>query len=809
MLARRWFPALILAVCAACAGCAEREQKFDIVPGPITIGLIWRHAGDDPCAPGAAQWACIDELLVSYRRDYEDLLRREAEPLLATLRDQPANRWRRDLQLMERLVARQGVLLHELRRLDDGFFGALPGCGAEAALVARLRIERTIEVRRQVIEGRGPALVDLREMVSASDRRQPAVVAVLDEYASQLAELLGGLVESERGRLVRHRRALERLEAEAGAAGTPPGEQAERDREAKAEEEAAVPVRRSMARLLDLNLATLERLRPLLSDEAAEALATAARHALDEGRGGTGGDPATIWQVEVVTETAAIGEDRRRALLDRLASFRQRDALLSERLVQAMRSGSAIPVGDPRRAERDALRKELIGEALACLPEGMREPLASIRNLDDAAKTTLLRTMAPAAADRLMARMPASLRSGPPEEDPFPSRPDEMNQVFLPPPADERWLASVMDRLELSAETRAVASQLWRDDAANALRALEPLHGATKAAESQIGPSLSDPASARRAIDAYFSAIDREREVIAVAEDRFLDSLASMLPDDWHGRVERLRRERRIARERIDWRFMPFGDRMGFGPEAAFGAVDAVARADLDDEERELAESVLDARLAELADAAVAFRAAGVGAIRRLVVAFARGPEGGDAEERLRAAMPSIAGATREPVAMHRSLQRSALEEIASALGERGWRIRASWRRLVAPELFLDDATIEQACAAATSRSRGDEALETRLRDRIRLFEVELDEVEESVMAARRSTVIDDPPRRRPDIQERLRWWPLLSSTLIARRETQARLLRDLACMTGDPALRQAMQAWSEPSRGSGRWVYD
>lgn len=797
---------LALALCTFGAGCAEREQKFDIVPGPIGIHALWSAPGG--CSIERDAWSCIDELLAGYRRDYREVIRRDAT-LVDAFREAKRGDWRRNTVLMERLLSRQTSLLRSIEQLDDGFFAALPRCGVDATLAARRRVDRRIEVRRAVIEGTGPAVLDLRLLLDPFAPIEPAVDSVLAQYAEQLADLLLPLQEAERWRLVRLRKALEGLEAEAAARGERRSEEAEQARARAANEEASVPIRRSLARVMELNLATLERLHSVLSADQDAALAASFRAVTGAAAGGTGGDPSVEWIVEVASEIEGLPPDLRTTIRDRLERFRTQDAVVAQSLLESMRAGRTIPPGDARHVRRDELRKELIAGALAPLTKEQREKLDSIRNLDDTQKGVVVMTLAPSVAARLMARMPASMRVDPPEPEGIPDRPDEMALVFLPPPADEAWLAQSLDRLELPLEQRTIAEQLWRDDALAALRALAPLHEATKAAESEIGRSLSDPTSARRAIDAYFSAIDRERDVVAVAEERYLDSVASLVPVHERDRVQRLRQERRLARERIHWRFMPFGDGLGFGPEASVTAVDALSRAELEPEERAIAEAMLDSKLEALVEGDRSFRAEGLGAIRRLVVAYANGGDRRNGDERLREALPSIAATVKHSVSQRQGAHLEEVAAMASALGLRGVALRAAWRRAAMPEHFTDDALVRDACTAAQTRTRDDEALASRVRERIQRFESELDAVEEEMMEGRRMVRLDGPARRRDEVQSQLRECSVLAMAVAFRRDAISRLLRDLACMTDDPALRAVADAWMRPKPNRTSWIYE
>jgi len=805
---RSW--ALAALVCVVLAGCVDREPKFDLVPGPIGVGLLWSGAGADGCLRDEAAWRCLDEHLDSYRRDYANLVRRDATPLLESFRKVKSGPWRQDLAVIERLVSQQASMLRSIELLDETFFAALGECGVDAETTRRLRVERAIERRRIVIEGVGPSIIDLRTWLDDRTSAAPAVAAILDDYASQLAELLAPLHEAERQRPLRHRRAVERLEAEAAARSEPGSEDAEKAREREGAKQAANAVRRELAKILELDRATIERLRAAAPAESFARLETRWRDATDAGFGGTGGDPAVEWQAEIAGEAASLSESQRRAVRDRLERYRRLDRELADALLEAMRSGRAIGDDDPRRAKRNALRKEFIEAVLASVPEGPRQRLAAIRNLSQEEKGALVMEIAPSSAAALMARMPPSLRSDPPSTDELPQRPDDISLLFHASPADEAWLRRSLERLDLPADRRAIAEQLWRDDALTALRALEPLHQATRTAESQIGRSLSDRESARRAIAAYLAAVDREREVIAAAEERYFDSLSPLMQEHERERLERLRWQRRLARERIAWRWVPFGDGLGFGSESSVTVVDALALAPLEPHEREIAEALLDERLPELVAGEAAFRTEGTRAIQRLVDAIVRAQEGdGRTDERLRAALPAIAESARGAVERRNANQLAAIDEIASALGDRGRMLRSAWRRAAHPEYFLDDAVVVDACAAARRRARGDEPLERSVGERILRFEREVDDAERALMEARRNASWDSPPQRRDEVRERLRDWPELAMAAAFRREVIGRLLRDLACLTNDPAIRGAADAWFRPREPRILWVYD
>lgn len=807
---RQAVPILVLGALVAAGGCSGPEPRFDLVPGPASVGLLWLEGADGPCSLTAEQWACIDEVASKYRRDFADLIRREATPLVRDFHPIRDESWRRDAPLMERLIARQSSLLRGIEVLDDGFFAGLEACGVDGGWVDRMRVERQIERCRFVIEGIGPSIIDLRDFLPERSKRSSELASVMDRYAVSLAALLPGLRDAERARPLRIRRILDRLESAGAAApsGEAPTEEQRQQWEQEADEAAAAPVRRELGRLLDLNLATIEQLRSAAPAETFDALLRDFRNATDSAVGGAGISPVIEWQVEVALASPAMSETHRTTLAQRLERFRERDRSLADGLLQAMRRGEPIPCDRQERGARDALRTELLGAALGMLPQAQREQLVQLGNVTGPDLENLVRELAPGKAAWLLERMPASLRA-PPEDDELPGTPSKMAYILLPRSVDEAFLNLTLDRFDLDADQRTVAEQLWRDDAAAALRALDPIGVAAKHAESALGPSLADPGAFGRALDAYFAVLERARGVIAAAEERYLDSLAALVDESDRPLIDRLRWERRLARAQLNWRFMFFGDGMGFTAECGVTAVETLARAEIEPHDRAIAESLLDARLPDLVAEAEAFRGEALAALRRVGVSIARLPDKGQITVELPAILSAAASSVRPSVDRHIGLHQAALQEIADALPQTTLALRRSWRRLAYPEYFTHDRELERAINLSIRRAGGDEAVATRIRLRADQYDRELDDAEEVVMAARRAATVDGPPTDRREVRIRLRQWPELAAAVAFRREVQLRLLRDLACVTTDPALHAMIDAWARREPPRSYWLYE
>jgi len=811
VLARRLLPLVLLGATLALGGCGGGEPRFDLVPGPISEGVLWLDGRSRPCMLEAEQWACIDELTFVYRRDYLELMRREAVPLVRGFQAVRGDSWRDDATAMERFIAQHRSLIRGIEVLDDGYLAGLERCGLDRGWVDRIRVERQIDRCRFVIEGSGPSLLDLRSLVALREPASAETLEILDRYSGALAEALPGLREVEATRPLRFRREFDRREqaASAQAPGVTPSKEQRDAWEQESREAAAVPIRRALARVLDLNLATIEQLRGTLDQESLDALTQRFQQAVDSAHGGVAGDPVLEWQVEIAASSEALNESQRQALAERLRRFRERDRALADGLLQVMRRGEPVSAGDSRRAGRDALRKELLGAALSMLPQPQREELAKIGQIPAAERERLVHQLAPSSAAKLLLGMPLALREDPAHDDELPDRPIEMLAIFLPEPVNEGALTATLDRFELTPDELVVARQLWTDDAMTALRALGPLREATKAAEAAIGPALSDPATIARAIDAYFAAIDRERFLIATAEERYLDALAALARDSDQPTIDRLRWERRLARERIDWRFIFFGDGLGFTPEAAVTAVAVLAASDLEPHDRAVAEALLDRRLPELAAEAGAFRGEGTAAIRRLAVGIARAQGQGSMEEVLPPLLAAIASSVRPSVDRHTALHQAAIDELAEALPHAAMSLRRAWRRSAFPEYFLDDATIDRAVDAAQRRNAGDAVLMAQIRTSIERYAEALDAAEDAIMQARRAATMDGAPSSRNAIRDRLRAWPELAAAVAFRREVQTRLFRELACISGDPALLATVASWTRRPPPRAFWLYE
>lgn len=805
---RRAFSSLLLTLVAftAMAGCAGREPRFDIVPGPIPIPRIWSTI-DAPLALGTEGWACVDAAYAEYLRQFTELIRQQATPLVRGFKSERGDRWRNDAPLIERFISRQQSLLETMSVIDAAFIARLETCGLDEAARTRLRHDREIERARVVIEGHGPRVMDLRSLVRAPPGASAAVDALLDDYARSLAAALPPLRDAERARLARLRRTIERLEAE--EAQRPAHVRRPSDQLVKvAEAEVAVQVRRALSRVLDLNLGTLEQLRALVTEEQFDLIEARVFAHLETGAGGTAADPLAVWQVEVIAAAASLSPEARAQTRERLARFRERDRALRDALLARLRLGEVVAADDPARADRDVLRKELLSATLGLLPQDEREGLIAIGQANRVDLEATLRRIAPGSADVLLARAPPGVPPTEPEPLGLPEPPGSGAALFLPAPADERWLEGVLERAGARAEAADVARQLWRDQAGAALRTIAPAHEKVGELEKELFSSLSSPGTATRAFDRYMGAIDEERQMIAAAEEALFDALDPLLEPSDPGIRSMLRLERRLERDRIDWRFMPFGDSIGFGSAAGVTAPAVLERVTLDSGERAIALEVLREHLPGLVTESAGFRSEGVATIRRLVSLLARVHAEGNDPEALRAGFPGIAQSARASVERHDHLHRAVIDGVAERLPDRAEELRGAWRRAAYPELFLAERRVEPIVSMIRSTAAGDAALAARVEARLRRSRTELDAAEEEIVSARREARFDQPPNDREAVRDRLREWPELSLTVAKWRGVHARLLRDLAMLVDEERVRAEVDQWmrAEPE-GRSYWI--
>lgn len=804
---RACLPLLWLLAALAAGGCAGREQRFDLIPGPLSIRTVWAGV-HDPTGLGTEVWACIDAAQDEYLQQYWELLRREATPLVRAFRNEHGDGWRRDPTLMEGLASRQATLIDTLARLDEIFLTRIESCGVPPSQAARLRVDRAIELCRIVIEGHGAAILDLRALIDRGARTAapPAVQEALDAYAVQLAALLPALRDAERSRLARQARALLRLEAEEQRLS--PEERVRSDRLLKdAQAEAAQPVRRALATVLDLNARTVESLRAIMPAELYESIDRRFRETIDLGAGGATGDPAVVWQVELIAASPSLTPEARATVRDRLERFRERDGALRTRLVDALRRGEAVHANHPLRFDRSSLRTELLSATMGHLPKELADRLAAIRNVGTKDFDETVWAIAPGSAESLLARCPAGVRPRELEPETLLQNPDSVSALFLPTAANDLWLRTLLDRCGASTDARTVALQLWSDHAVVALRELERPMERVRELESALGPSLQDPNDAARAFDAYFAAIDQMRQLLTVIEERFFDELEVLLVDVDAPVRERLRLERRLERERIDWRFVPFAELLGYRDGAIVSAPLVLHATVMAPHERAIAEEVLRAHLPGLVSEASGFRGEGMALLRRLFVTLARVSANRGGDQEVRAALPAFAERSRSSVERHASLHRAVIDEVAAALPDRALELRRAWRRAAFPDLFLQERSIPPIVDFAERIAR--ESPETRVafEARRQRWREAIDRREHIIVEARRAANFERPPVNSGEVRDRLREWPEVAGAVALWNEEHARFLRDLALASSDPRLRALIDAWMRPAPPSGYWV--
>lgn len=772
-------------------GCSHREPRFDIVPAPISIRDLWLGGLDS--TDQSVSWECIDAARGDYLRNYVALVQRSAVPLARDFRELRSEGWRQDPELIERFTSRQGSMLAALEVLDEGLIGRIESCGLDGQRTMRLRIDRRIARARSLIEGHGPAILDLRHFVPVDAARRPEVMSLLDVYAAELATVLATLQDAERQRLARIARIRSRLEAE-DAQRVESERRSSKDLTVAAEAEAAVPVRKALSRVLDLDLRTLTLLQPQLPADASALLERALFDAIDSGAGAPSGEPGPLWQAEVIAATEQLAPSERRELRDRIEKVRERDLLLRHQMLETMRRGNMVPADDPRRAERERQRKELLAAALGKLPEAERQTVSTIFAASPADFESAVRSLAPLAADRLLERCPAHLR--PTEPEPSLLRaPDSPSSLFRPHPLDEGRLETLLERARIDADSRVVARQLWRDHAAMAIESVARLSAAVEEAERELRDAFPDAERAVRAFDLWIQRIDEERRTIAAAEENFFDALDPLLSALDARERTALRLERRLERERVDWRSMPLSEAMGLGPMAEANALDALHAADLDEVERAIADEVLRHHLPDLIVEAAGFRGEGIATVRRLVALITRLRLGARDDAAFTQALTDLSRYSRAPLDRHHALHRAVVDEVAALLPQQAQALRRAWRREIYPELFLDDAPVtaivEMARATAPERVAAS----------IDAWNIACDEREQALMEARREAISNEPVDDREAFRARMRAHPALAAARAMRVEEHARLLRDLARASDDERVTRAVDAWMRSAR--------
>lgn len=804
---RAWLPLLILLGTIAAGGCSGRDPRFDLVPGPLSIRAIWATA-PKPAGLGAEGWSCVDEAHTEYLRQYQELIVREATPLVRSFRMERGDAWRSDAPLIERYAARQAALIEAIARLDDAFIARIDSCGIEPVWQARLRTDRMIERSRVVIEAYGPPILDLRALAAPSGGATltPELRAALDHYAVQLAALLPALRDAERLRPARQARALTRLQAE-NERLAPENQLGRRELDRSAQDEATVPVRRAMAALLDLNVRTVAALRSDMTDEAHAAMSERFDRAIDFGSGSGTGDPAIEWQIEVMASAVIVPPATREAIRERLDRFRERDRAVRARFLEGLRRGEAIKSDDPRRVDRVTLRTDLLDSIQSLLSKEGVDRLTALRSANTTNLETIVRDLAPASAGVLLARCPAALLQSSPAEDELPARPGRAAALFLPTAANEAWIQALLERCGVPDDARTVALQLWSDHAISALKQLERPMEIVQERESALGNSLSDEKQAARAIDAYFASIEEVRSQIAVIEERFFDELDPLLATVDEAARQRLRFERRLARERIDWRFVPFAELMGVGEGATVSAPLVISAVTMDPGERAIADELVRMHLPDLISEANGFRSESLSLLRRLVLMLARiGAEQGG-EREIRAALPSLGEHMRASVARHSAAHRAVIDGVADALPARAIELHRAWRRAAFPEVFLPERQVlaiesfaRQVSHAKTDGLRGHESRRAR-------WIAALEPREERIVDARRAAIFDAPPASASETRDRLREWPELAAAVALWNEEHARFLRDVALLADDPRLTAQVDAWMRSAAPTTYWI--
>ena len=792
----RRLPGLLALLLLLLAGCAEHEPRFNVIPRPLGTSLM-EQVRREAAWPQPELLSALDAAITSYQEQYLGIVTTEALPLCRDVAEDRRGEWRSNAEQMERWGSRHAAIIARLAALDEGFLSTCAELGLAPEWISRLRLARSIERSRAILEAGTAPILDLREVAARTwmtDESRAALQPVLDEYASRLGPLVEAQAALERSRMARTRRILDQLTRDAAAAPPGPkrGNRRERDLERQAQQEAAVPLRKGWGRIIDLACSTVEGARGRVDEEDLEHLRRAVQRSIAFATGG-GGAPEFL--ADVAMRSDEVPEPVRHAIAEDLERYHARRRALEAKALAIMRDGEPLGSDPQLQKDRAALENDFLGRLLGRLPDPVKTALAELRGKPRAVVEETVQRLAPGSAASLLRRMPAAFAEEEPEED-LPEQPKSSIPAMLAGGSIDRgWLDRAAHLAGVPEAQMEVLHQLRDDQEAELVRLREPLERSVEVAEQEMGRSVRTGEDASRAISAYLAAIDSLAQTLAASDEVILQSLASLAGNDEGAVIECILLQRRMARDAIEWNRFPFGEALGFSPDVAIPLTTALDRVEMTDAERMVASAAMREPLQALAEESALFRHDGLRAIHDAVVEFARlRAAKAPLENDLPRVVRRVGASFRASVERHRAAEALVVDALAEVLPQRAVEIRRARREAAFPELFLGDERVRALLASAASRSSG--ATSAAILARTERWRRELDELDPRLVSVRLETRPDTTPGRVGELRSLELGDPRLVVVRAMRREIHARALRDAMLLAADPDFSDLARAW-------------
>jgi hypothetical protein len=778
----RWSAAWALALVAGCGG---PEVRFDTTPAPLsTAALVSLGLRDDPSA-----WGCVDASHDRYLQQWRELARNEARELSDRIReargplqlgDREANGM---ADLYEQLARRHAQLMRRLETLDDGLLSDWSQCLGKdwGDRLDALRIDRSIQRSRAIAEAGGPAILDLRLMIPGlqfDDAAREAIRREMLDYAQKLEPLARQLAQARLQAPLQRQRELERQRSATDKPDLKAFDETQRRRE-----------RGLVDSILQLGLASVDRLKDTLPEGPRERLRDALVDAADQGRPRFGMELLA----PIAVELKPIDDRTRGEARTAIEAHETADRLLRERFATLAQRDATDPSLAEIRAQRRQILKALNAKVLSLLPESMQP---SMKRVQGESVAELRREMDlildPAVASRLQAQLPGT---------------NSLLQML--PPDFAAWAAirlpglaeGDLDRSEPIRLLVQDAGERWTAEMQTSLTRLEPL---TKPITDSLGDPQVTLNETQRRVRAAISEYDAIRANLQRIEDDVFESAAAVAGlQRTDPRMERLRVERATEFSGLAWRDLPVHTLFRLDREATIDLPTVLEEMDLSAGARAIADMILVDNAVALIESSEALRAACVGALRSVVLDLKRAtlrgmPErqmGPELERAVRSAATGVAVVAQTRM----ELQRSLMQQIAEALtpAEARELRRAYWERAF-PELFVErrpcepviDRLVESLPPQGDLRAAADALVEARA--------MALDAAIPDLVDARRQWMSDANRIGRGTFTEIERQAPALGVALRIRDEINARMLRSLASLHGDdPAAWEAVASWT------------
>jgi hypothetical protein len=796
---RRLARALATLLVATLAGCSAPDLRFDATPAPFSTGVLATLGlHDDPTA-----WGCVDVAHDRYLEQWRELARNEAREISERTRDlndmfQSVDRdadGRADIY--EQLQRRHAQLLRRMETLDEGLLGDWSKClGPEwNERLDALRVDRAIQRWRAVAEGGSASILDLRLLIPGldfDDATRERLRMDMREYAARLEPLARQLAQARVEAPIARQREIERQRAAGGKVDTGPID-AENGRRQRA----------AIDGILQLDLATIDRLRGLMPDATLDRLRDAVVDASDQGRPRFGMellapiaaelkpiDPATRSEIRTAIEAHELAD---RMLRDEFATIALRDPA-DRRLAEI-------------RSQRRKILQALNAKVLSLLPESMQP---SMKRVQGESVAELRREMDlildPAVAARLQAQLPDPEPTAPVHR--LPVRAGASSLLQMLPPDFAAWAAIRLPSLAEGDPDRSEpirllvqdAGERWTTEMQESIARLDPLTKPISDAISARDVSLNET---QRRVRAAISEYDATRARLQQIEDDVFESASAVAGlDRTDPRMERLRLERATEFAGLAWRDLPVHTLFRLDREATIDLPTVIEEMELSGGARAIADITLVDNAVGIIETAETLRASCIAALRSVVLDLKRASLRGASDREL---IPEVGRAVRSAsVAVgiaaqaRMDLQRSLLQRICDAIDPAEARAlrRAYWERAF-PELFVErrpvepviDRLVESLPPQGDRRAAAEALLDARA--------AALDAAIPELVEARRQWLSDANRIERGTFTQIERQAPALGMALRVRDEIHARLLRSLASLHGDDSVAwDAVASW-------------